>query len=146
MRAESGLAALRRSPVGKMEVARDLRYLLLAVFGLMGIFARYGLNSLTLKVFGSLSPVTTAAINIFGSFAIEVCYVLSTDKSFISEDLRIALMSGLLGGFTTFSAFSLETVAMFAAGRHVMAGTYIAATVAGGIMAALGGIYLAKLL
>ena len=122
-----------------------MRYLLLALFGLVGIFARYGINSLTVSVLGLDFPAATAAINILGSFLIGLTYVAGIERTLIGEDLRIALMSGLLGGFTTFSAFSLESVAFLDAGRHVLAALYITGTVGGGIFAAIGGLYVGRL-
>lgn len=122
-----------------------MRHILLAVFGLIGIFARYGINSLTVNVVGLDFPVATVAINVLGSFLIGLTYALGVERMLISEDLRIALMSGLLGGFTTFSAFSLEGVDFLTSGRYVLASIYITGTVAGGIFAAIGGLYVGKL-
>ncbi len=123
-----------------------MRHLLLATFGLMGIFARYGVNSLVVKTLGFDAQFATAAINISGSFLIGLTYSMGIEKILISEDLRIALMVGLLGGFTTFSAFSLETIVLLGTGRHVLAAFYILVSVAGGVLAAMSGIYLGRLI
>lgn len=123
-----------------------MRYLLLGLFGLIGIFARYGINSLTLNFFHFDLPVATVGINILGSFLIGLAYVAGIERTLMSEELRIALMSGLLGGFTTFSAFSLDSVTLLASGRYFFAILYLAGTVCGGILAAVGGLYVGRLM
>lgn len=86
-----------------------MQILLISVFGIMGVLSRFLITQICQKVILTFFPVSTLAINLIGSFLIGVVYVLGTEKQLISEDLRIALMVGFLGGFTTFSAFSLES-------------------------------------
>ena len=75
-------------------------------------------------------PLGTFAVNIAGSFTIGAIYVLITEKSSLHADWRYVLMVGFLGAFTTFSTFSLESVAMLEAGKIAMAMLYMVATLA----------------
>ncbi len=84
-----------------------MRILGVAIFGLIGVFARFGCNSF-FRPAGPF-PWVTFGINLVGSFASGVVYVLAMEKGWISPGLATALFVGLMGGFTTFSAFSLET-------------------------------------
>jgi len=129
-----------------MEALESLKYLLLAVFGLTGIFARFGITSFAVKSLGFAAPAATVVINIAGSFLIGLTYAIGIEKMPIGEDIQTALVSGLLGGFTTFSAFSFETVSLLSSGRHIPALLYIAVSVVGGILAALAGLYVGKLI
>jgi len=114
------------------------------VFGLLGVFARYFTNSFVANTMNLGFPIATLAINILGSFLIGFTYVASSNTIAISEDLRIALLAGLLGGFTTFSAFSLDTVSLFTAGQIMFGGLYVIGSVAGGIGATVLGLYIGK--
>ena len=120
-----------------------MQYVLIGTFGLLGVFARYGTNSLAVSL-GYDFPAATIAINILGSFFIGIIYVAGA-KSF-SGDLNLALMTGLMGGFTTFSAFSLDAVSFFNAGRYMTGGLYILSSVGGGIVATFLGLYLGKIM
>ena len=121
-----------------------MRYVLLAIFGLIGIFARYSVNSVVANSLNLGFPAATTAINVLGSFLIGLTYVAGTQNIVLSEDLRIAIMAGLLGGFTTFSAFSLDSVSFFAEGRYLVGGLYIFGSMGGGIGATVLGLYIGK--
>lgn len=126
------------------EALANVKYLLIALFGLIGIFSRYGFNLLLVHSFGGHFPLATLLINILGSFLIGLTYVLGVERLLVSEDLRVALMSGLFGGFTTFSAFSLETLLLFESERSLIAGLYCAGNVCGGIFACVAGLGLGR--
>lgn len=121
-----------------------MKYVFLAIFGIFGVFARYSINTLASDIPGTNFPFATLAINIIGSFLIGVVYVLGTERLLLSEDLRIGLMTGLLGGFTTFSAFSLDVVKMGSEGQYLMSSLYLAASVGGGLVATVLGLYVGK--
>lgn len=95
----------------------------IALGGALGATLRY----LVLQIVETSSgfPVGTLLVNVLGSFVIGVIYVLILEKSAISEIWRPFLMVGLLGGFTTFSTFSLETVYLFEDGRIFTALSYV---------------------
>jgi CrcB protein len=121
-----------------------MRYLFLAIFGLIGVFARYSVNTLASHIPGTTFPFTTLAINIIGSFLIGIVYVLGSERLLMNEDVRIGLMTGLLGGFTTFSAFSLDAVKMGYEGQYLLSGLYLLVSVGGGLGATVLGLYVGK--
>ena len=111
------------------------RFLLVGAGGALGAVARYAVSLLAARWPGF--PVGTLAINVAGCLAIGV--LASTVQS---EPLRLFLLTGVLGGFTTFSAFGLETQILVSAGRPGLAALYVALSVAGG----LGAVWLGRVL
>ncbi|MBT5331851.1 MAG: fluoride efflux transporter CrcB [Porticoccaceae bacterium] len=113
-----------------------------ALGGALGASLRY--ITVQLVEVQSGFPVATLIVNILGSFLIGVCYVLILEKTLISEIWRPLLMAGFLGGLTTFSAFSLEAVALFEEGRWQMALSYIVFSTVFCIVAAFSGIQITR--
>ena len=109
----------------------------LAGFGLAGIFARYFLNEFA-------STYVTFFINLLGSFLIGIVYVLAVERGALAPEMRTALMVGLLGGFTTFSAFSLEVAMLVEHGRYFYAVSYLVLSPVLGVLGAMGGIAAAR--
>ena len=112
--------------------------LLVAIGGLIGVMGRYGLTRLTMH--GESLIWMTAAINIAGSFVLG----LLTATSWFSLDMREGIGVGLLGGFTTFSTFSVQIVTEADGGRTGTAAAYLLVSVVGGIVAATGGYALGR--
>lgn len=98
-----------------------------AVGGSFGAVARYLVSS-WLFLPGQF-PWATLAINIAGSFAIGILWGIGQSQPWFESWGRHLLVVGVLGGFTTFSAFSLETVTLIESGRHVQALGYVLASV-----------------
>jgi fluoride exporter len=112
--------------------------LLVAVGGVCGVMARYGIGKATLHTDALLW--STVAINVAGSFLLG----LLVAESWFSRDVREALGVGFLGGFTTFSTFSVQVVLDVEAGEPWRAAGYLAASVVGGIAAAACGFALGR--
>ena len=112
--------------------------LLVGGAGLAGVLARYGLTRLTLHTEALLW--TTVGINVVGSFLLG----LLAAEHWFSRDTREALGVGFLGGFTTFSTFSVQAVLEVDGGRPEKAVAYVVASVAGGIAAATAGYVLGR--
>jgi len=87
-------------------------------------------------------PLGTLAVNVIGSFAIGLVWVLLAARGL--QHWLPFVMTGLLGGFTTFSAFSLDTLRLVEAGRLSAAGAYVLASVFFSVIAAAIGLWLAK--
>jgi CrcB protein len=111
-------------------------WLAVALGSALGGVARHGIARLWPMVPGAW-PVATMSVNIVGSFAIGLLAALMARDS--SETARLFWMTGVLGGFTTYSAFALETVTLASAGAAGRAALYVAATVALCLVAAVAG-------
>ena len=103
----------------------------------LGGVARYGVARLWPMVPGAW-PVATMAVNFAGSLAIGLLSALLAARGG-GDTARLFWMTGVLGGFTTYSAFALETVTLAAAGAAGRAAIYVAATVALCLVAAVAG-------
>ena len=95
------------------------RFLLVCFGGFLGTGCRYALGGWIARRYGETFPVGTLAVNVIGSFAIGAIYAATgPDSRFVvSPDVRQFLMIGILGGFTTFSSFSLQTLALLREGE-----------------------------
>ena len=111
----------------------------------IGGISRYLISLLIQNKFLSTFPYGTLSVNVLGCFLIGVIYALS-DKGNISPAWRLFLATGMMGGFTTFSSFSNETVSMLRDAEYVQAFSYVAYSVILGFAATFGGISLIKYL
>ena len=112
--------------------------------GALGAVARYLINiSPMARVFQKF-PLTTFVINISGSFLIGFLMVLITEKFSGSENLRLALIVGFLGAFTTFSTFEIEIYGLVEEKQFMMAFAYLLLSVVVGFIGVAAGVSLAK--
>lgn len=112
--------------------------------GAVGAGARHLVGRATLALFGPGFPVGTLAVNILGGFAMGVLVGWLATRASGDEALRYLLGVGVLGGFTTFSAFSLDTVLMIERGAIGTAILYVLASVALSIGALMAGLALSR--
>ena len=113
-------------------------YLLVALFGAAGSVLRYSLYLITPRFFYLNFPVSTVIVNLLGSFFIGVCISLF-DKSIITENIRIYIAIGLLGGFTTFSTFSMDLFNLLNKSLYVEMISYLVLSVFGGLLLFFAG-------
>ena len=113
-------------------------YLLVALFGAAGSVLRYSLYLITPRFFYLNFPVSTVLVNLLGSFFIGVCISLS-DKSIITENIRIYIAIGLLGGFTTFSTFSMDLFNLLNKSLYIEMISYLVFSVFGGVLLFFAG-------
>ena len=111
----------------------------------IGGISRYLITLFIQNRFLSTFPYGTLLVNITGCFLIGVIYGLS-DRGNVSPLWRLFLATGIMGGFTTFSSFSNETVGMLRDAEYVPAFSYVACSILLGLAATLGGISLIKYL
>ncbi|MCL6708403.1 fluoride efflux transporter CrcB [Pseudomonas sp. R2.Fl] len=123
-----------------------LHVLLVAAGGAVGSVCRYLVGLVTLRAFGPAFPWGTIAVNIAGSLAIGLLVELVARRFNASTELRLLLVTGFLGGFTTFSAFSLDFIALYERGAVLAAMLYLAASVVLSIGAVIGGLHIGRLL
>ena len=117
--------------------------LFIASFGALGCTTRYLLSGWVGALFGRNMPYGTFAVNVLGAFLIGVVMELSL-RGAVSQELRIGLTPGFLGGFTTFSAFSYETFRLVEDGLFAQAMLYIFASVAVCVAFTIAGIALCR--
>jgi len=90
---------------------------------------RHGVNVLSLSLFGMGFPYGTLFINVIGSALMGVVIGLFAGSHLSGQYTRLFLTTGILGGFTTFSTFSIETVTLWERGQHIAAVGYVLASV-----------------
>ncbi len=110
----------------------------------MGCVARYMVSGWVYTLAGKSLPYGTLAVNVVGSLLLGLIMEGSLRSTLLSPDLRFGITVGFMGGFTTFSTFSYETVRLLEEGSMVAAGANILLNVTVCIAAALIGIYLAR--
>jgi CrcB protein len=117
-----------------------IRVGLVALGGAIGSVARYGVGALAAQLFGPAFPFGTLLVNLSGSFLIAVVMHIALTGSAISLELRIFLTTGIMGGFTTYSSFNYETLALLNQRAYALAGLNMAATVVGCLLAGILGL------
>jgi|AntAceMinimDraft_11_1070367.scaffolds.fasta_scaffold00061_2 CrcB protein len=124
-----------------------MKYLLfIALGGASGAVSRYVLSNWIHARWEGHFPLATLLVNVMGSFAIGIVYVLLVEREFIHADWRSVIMVGFLGAFTTFSTFSLETILLFEAGNTLEALGYMLASAVVCVMMAGLAIHFTRLL
>lgn len=113
-------------------------WLAVALGSALGGVGRYGLSRLWPWVPGGW-PTATMTVNLLGSFAIGLLSVGLSARAGGAETARLFWMTGVLGGFTTYSAFALETVTLAGAGEAMRAAAYVVVTVLVCLVAAFAG-------
>jgi CrcB protein len=117
-----------------------IQALLVALGGAIGSVLRYYVGQWALRLMGPAFPWGTLAVNVVGCFVIGVFAELIARRFNASMELRLLLITGFLGGFTTFSAFSLDAISLFERGEAVAGGIYIAASVGLSMAAVISGL------
>ncbi|HCL63897.1 MAG TPA: fluoride efflux transporter CrcB [Rhizobium sp.] len=114
--------------------------LLVALGGAFGSVCRYLVGLGALRLLGAAFPWGTFAVNVAGCFLIGALAELIVARFGASAELRLLFITGFLGGFTTFSAFALDTVSLFERGAVVASVLYVGASVGISIIAVVAGI------
>ncbi|QMU56848.1 MAG: fluoride efflux transporter CrcB [Boseongicola sp.] len=117
-------------------------FLAVGLGGAIGAMARYGVGLAVMRAVGHGFPVAIITVNVLGSFLMGVFVVLAAQRGLTSWSPFV--MTGLLGGFTTFSAFSLEAVTLYERGEVAQAGLYIGLSVVLSISGLMLGLWLAR--
>jgi CrcB protein len=121
--------------------------LILVVVGAgIGGGLRHFVNVGAARLLGIQFPWGTLAVNLIGSFAMGLLIAWLALRVSGGQALRLFLATGVLGGFTTFSSFSLDAVLLWQRGSTVVAGLYVVASVGIGIAALVGGLALGRAL
>jgi CrcB protein len=117
-----------------------------ALGGGIGAAARFGVNVWSGRVLGTEFPWHTLIVNVLGCFIMGLLTGLMAQKLNLSPEARAFLTTGILGGFTTFSAFSVDVVLLVERKAMLAAGAYVAASVLLSIAAVFAGLHLMRTL
>ena len=113
--------------------------------GFLGANARYWLGSLVNRWLGTGFPWATGMVNISGALLIGIVATLFVDRAVDNESLRVFLIVGLLGGYTTFSSYTWEAVTMMEQNRWLPAVGYLIGSNVLGILACVAGVLIARI-
>lgn len=123
-----------------------MQWLAIALGGAIGAVARYGIALFLSPSSNGQLPMATILANVLGSFLVGVAYVLMVERGGIPVPARDMLMIGFLGAFTTFSAFSLETLLLWQDGHVSMALLYLFLTFVLCLLGVASAVWLTRLL
>jgi CrcB protein len=118
--------------------------ILAAMGGAIGAAARYAVSVGATRFIGHGFPWGTLAVNVIGCLIMGSLVEAIALKYSVSQEVRTFLFTGILGGFTTFSAFSLDFATLVERKEHVMAGLYLGASVGLSIFALFAGLAMAR--
>lgn len=121
-----------------------MNFLLVFLGGGLGSVSRHGVNVIAARFWGSQYPLGTLCINVLGSFAMGVVVEYWALKSGLPQQARLFLTTGVIGGFTTFSTFSLEVALLNSRGEALSAGLYLLASLILGVGAVYAGIAMVR--
>lgn len=118
---------------------------MIAIGAALGANARHLVSQWAVRQWGVAFPYGTLIINVLGSLLIGVLMALFLERMPVREPVRLLLITGLLGGFTTFSAFSNELYGQIMMGNYLSAGLYVLGSVGGGLVAVMLGMSLVRM-
>jgi len=121
-----------------------MQLLYIGLFGGLGCVARFLASDWTYQLVGRSLPYGTLLVNVLGSFMLGFLMTFGLRSTLLSPDLRLGLGVGFLGGFTTFSTFSYETMKLIEEGSIWQAGANILLNLLLCLLAVLLGIWLAR--
>ena len=121
-----------------------MSYLIVFLGAGAGGALRHGFNLGAARLFGTGFPFGTLGVNVIGSFIMGLLAGYFAFKGEASQTWRLLLTTGVLGGFTTFSAFSLEVGLLIERGQMAAAAGYVLASIIGAVGAMFVGMYLVR--
>lgn len=122
-----------------------VKFLIIGLGGAIGTLLRYYMGGLDYRFSSGVFPVSTLVVNVTGSFVIGFLWGV-VDRFVISPDVRLFIFIGVLGGYTTFSTFSLETFNLMRDGEYRIAAVNVALSVILSIIAVFAGYIISRIL
>jgi len=119
-------------------------FLIVGLGGAVGSMLRYGVQRILQVQSTATFPVGTLLVNIAGCFLIGILWSMISRSLTWNEEMKLLLMTGFCGGFTTFSAFTLEGIGLLKENKTALFLIYLTASVIGGLLATFIGIRIAK--
>ena len=123
---------------------RVLQAIAIAGGGAVGALLRFWVSTGVHQVLGRAFPWGTLVVNLIGSFVMGLLFVLFLERSLVSGELRALVLVGLLGAFTTFSTFSIETMSLIEQADYLKAASNALASVVLSICACWVGLVLGR--
>jgi fluoride exporter len=117
-----------------------MKLLWIGAGGALGSIARYLLDGAVQRIVPGSFPAGILAVNVLGSFGIGFVMSLLGARGMLDSTLRLALVAGVLGGFTTYSSFNYQLLELLRGREWLVGGAYLAATVVLGLGAGLAGL------
>lgn len=121
-----------------------LKVIIVGFGGFFGSVFRYLIYLLSNNLIGYSFPFGTFLVNVIGCFLIGLIYQIFSDVISLSDNLKLFMTIGFLGGFTTFSAFSLDIFLLYQSNSKLVAIIYIFITLVLSLLAMLGGMWIFK--
>jgi CrcB protein len=121
-----------------------LALFLVAVGGALGTVCRYLVTMWFADRVAHAFPFGTFLVNISGTFALGVLFALTFERAFLPSDIRLPMMVGFVGAYTTFSTFMLETWRLLEIGAPALAIANVVGSAVLGLLALLGGLALGR--
>lgn len=118
--------------------------LFVGIGGAAGSILRYVTTLVTVKYYPASFPLATFIVNVAGCFLVGLLFGVMGQESSGNQNLKLLLITGFCGGFTTFSAFAMENVSLVQSGNTVTAGGYIVASIVFGILAVWIGLAITR--
>jgi CrcB protein len=119
-------------------------YLIVFLGGGIGAALRHGVNVAAARALGTGFPYGTLTVNVVGSLVMGLMAAWFAFEGSPSQHWRLFLTTGILGGFTTFSTFSLDTALLYERGELGLAALYVVVSVAAGLAGLFGGLALVR--
>jgi CrcB protein len=121
-----------------------MSYLIVFLGGGLGAAARHGVNVLTARLLGTHFPYGTLTVNVTGSVLMGLLAAYFAFKGDASQHWRLFMTTGILGGYTTFSAFSLDVALLYERGAILLALAYVLASVILSVAGLFAGLALVR--
>ena len=119
-------------------------YIAIAIGGVLGCWARYAMTNLVQSIYGREFPYATLSINVLACFMMGFLFEETLTRLTISPVLRVGILTGFIGGFSTFSTFAMETLLLTEQGEGARGLLYVLLSIVFGLAAVAGGVYIAR--
>ncbi|MEW9616148.1 fluoride efflux transporter CrcB [Shinella sp. S4-D37] len=123
-----------------------MNYLIVFLGAGIGGAGRHGVNVLAARLFGTAFPAGTLAVNVLGCLVMGLVAGTFAFRGHLPQEMRLFLATGVLGGFTTFSAFSLDAALLWERGEMGLAALYVGASVVFSLLAVAAGLVVSRLM
>lgn len=122
-----------------------MSFLVIGIGGFIGSNLRHLVSVLCVRLFGSGFPFGTFVVNAAGCFLLGFLLAFGAESAPVSERVKEFVATGFLGALTTFSTFSMESLTLFRDGAVLLALVNVCLNLVAGLLAAVGGVWLARL-